>query len=481
MRTLLKEKDLCIQQLKATHFEDSWKKILHLLCSADSCRSGLEILIASNAERYLCLLFEEHNGEIGFTKLPHSCQKDTLCMELLLYLNNTPSQSVLSDLLQSRRLDPWILNSLSETPMDQLPDDIYSILTQLCLKMSTIKEGTHVLGGRQVGFFPNTPSQPISVSEFQVGQFPVTQFLYDVTLKNPMTRQKTAFVPQTQITWMQAIHFCNALSEIHGREPVYEMTHPHTSKPHSGVFWNKHANGYRLLSEAEWEIAAQGGDDTKYAGSNNIDHVALHLKSQYLIDLWAEPYHVGQHQPNSFGLYDMTGNVREWCFDSLSLYDSQDGHPTATDSPYRITRGGSCLHQDNESLYVVNRGIPVECDQHSFDLGFRIGTGVIPSSKQRERKSKWPSGLFQGVVNEYDSKQELQLLESNGLIFGCGRDLLGFFLIKGSFKNKTLYFNKIHTSNKTTHVVYKGLFKDGAIAGTWHRVIESGTFHLQRD
>ncbi|MBM75306.1 MAG: hypothetical protein CMK59_07885 [Proteobacteria bacterium] len=481
MRTLSEEKDFCRQQLKTTHFESSWNKILQLLCSADLCGSGLELLIAANKQNYLCLLFDEYNDEIGFAQLPHPYQKHTLCIELLLQFNKIPSQSFLSDLLHSHRLDRWILDSLNEISAHQLPHEIHSILTRLCLNMSTISEGTYVLGGKQVGFFPNTPPQLISISEFQVCVFPVTQFLYDVILNNPMTGQNKAFIPQTQITWMEAIHFCNVLSEIEGREPAYSISYSNPEQPYAGVHWKKNANGYRLLSEAEWEIAAQGGEQNKYAGSNKIDSVALHLKSQYLIDLWAEPYDVGQYQPNGFGLYDMTGNVREWCFDSLSLYDNQAGHPTATHSPYRITRGGSCIDEQCESLYVANRGTPVRCDQHYFDLGFRIALGVIPSSKHRERKSLFPSGLFRGATNEHESEQEIQILESNGLLFGCGHDSLGSFVVKGSVKGNKLRFNKNYNTNQSNNILYKGTLKDTKITGNWHRGESSGPFELQAD
>jgi len=107
--------------------------------------------------------------------------------------------------------------------------------------------------------------------------------------------------PCIGMNWFGAVVFCNFLSEMEGREPVYDMEK-----------WTTHfkKNGYRLPTEAEWEFAARGGVKSKgfkYAGSNNIDEVAWYG----MFD--TQP--VGLKKPNELGLYDMCGNLYEWCND----------------------------------------------------------------------------------------------------------------------------------------------------------------------
>ena len=129
--------------------------------------------------------------------------------------------------------------------------------------------------------------------------------------------------------------------------------------------WDGH--GWRLPTEAEWEYLARGGEVHLYAGSNDIDSVA------WCRDNSGERTHsVGQKQPNGFGLYDMSGNVREWCWDWEGDYSS--GSVTDPRGPssgsLRVYRGGSWLN-DARGARASYRNYGVPSDRY-YVLGFRL-------------------------------------------------------------------------------------------------------------
>ena len=127
--------------------------------------------------------------------------------------------------------------------------------------------------------------------------------------------------PVDSISWYDAIYFCNLLSYKLGLQPVYLVDGtPDVAawkyKPHSGrkitkeIIQNPQANGVRLPVLKEWMTAAFAGEDTEFAGSNNIDEVGWHgYNASY------RTHDVAEKKPNAYGLYDMTGNVLEWVWE----------------------------------------------------------------------------------------------------------------------------------------------------------------------
>ena len=186
------------------------------------------------------------------------------------------------------------------------------------------------------------PQHQVTITTgFMIGQYPCTQEVYE----SVMGANPSVFVGATRpvecVSWCDAIVFCNALSKKEGLEPAYSVPEVFENEDEwtQKVTWNKNANGYRLPTEAEWEYCARGGESHLYAGSDNLDEVAWHDGNS-----GDETHPVGQKKANGFGLYDMSGNVWEWTWDTWKReYGEASTNPDFVDSSAdkRVFRGGS--------------------------------------------------------------------------------------------------------------------------------------------
>ncbi len=217
-----------------------------------------------------------------------------------------------------------------------VPDGIDPQLKINLPQMEKIRPNTYWMGKQNTAHRIKI-SRPLAVSAT-----PITQVLYElVTHQNP-SHFKNPKKPVEKVSWWDALKFCNQLSEIEGYAPVYRI-YEEEGKP--AVEWLRSANGYRLPSEAEWEFIAKAGYDYTFSGGND-----LRTLGWFQDNAKGSTQVVGQKEPNAWNIYDMSGNVWEWCFDEWQefVYDSRKGQlsedPVVQDkaTAHRRVRRGGC-------------------------------------------------------------------------------------------------------------------------------------------
>jgi formylglycine-generating enzyme required for sulfatase activity len=193
------------------------------------------------------------------------------------------------------------------------------------------------------------PAHSVTLSDFYIGKYEVTQKQWQAVTDNNPSHVKGENLPVEQVSWEDVQEFIRELNAKTGKS-------------------------YRLPTEAEWEYAARGGAQsrrTKYSGSNTAGKVARYRgNSRYA------PHPAGKKSPNELGLYDMSGNVEEWCSDRYGDYGSgsQTNPAGPSSGSFCMIRGGS-WRSDAKYARVPcrNYGTP---DIRNRDLGFRLASDL---------------------------------------------------------------------------------------------------------
>jgi formylglycine-generating enzyme required for sulfatase activity len=216
-------------------------------------------------------------------------------------------------------------------------------------EMVFVEGGTFLMGctGEQGNdcFDDEKPVHQVTVSSFNIGKYEVTQSQWKAIMDDNPSRFKGVNLPVENVSWNDVQEFIRRLNAATGKQ-------------------------YRLPTEAEWEFAARGGNKSrgyKYSGSDNPDDV-----SWYDANSGGSTHPVGTKLPNELGIYDMSGNVWEWCSDYWEDYsDSTQANPKGPSSDIeRVNRGGSWFYYAKNTRVSIRNG---SAPGHLGDIfGFRL-------------------------------------------------------------------------------------------------------------
>lgn len=245
-----------------------------------------------------------------------------------------------------------------DVPSDPIPEFSYRTFTVngVNFEFAAVDGGSFSMGGTEeqgsLAYDNELPVHKVTLSDFFIGKTEVTQAQWKAVMgsdDNP-SEFKHEQRPVESLSWKDCNAFINKLNTITGMS-------------------------FRLPTEAEWEYAARGGAKTsgfRYSGSNNVSEVAWYNSPA---NPETETHQVAQKKPNELGLYDMSGNVAEWCNDEWGLYSSApQTNPTgpSTGSAVRVQRGGSWKNYSRlcRTTYRTSSGILTNDNTSGFRIAF---------------------------------------------------------------------------------------------------------------
>ena len=247
----------------------------------------------------------------------------------------------------------------------------------------TFKDMVIVNGGK---YKPSFFDEEREVFDIEVCKYQVTQDMWKEIMGNPSSNMKGERRPVGRESWWDALEYCNKLSEKYNLDPVYDLSQREegilrinqlggdSEYPNMADF--RKTEGFRLPTELEWEWFARGGEvaiqdgtfNYEYSGSNEEEEVAWNRDNS-----GNQIHDVGTKKPNQLGLYDCSGNVWEWCYDTNSsgyisekipyIYDATESH--------RRVRGGSYFYKYKEIGYRFSESADLGAGD-TEDVGFRM-------------------------------------------------------------------------------------------------------------
>ncbi len=271
--------------------------------------------------------------------------------------------------------------------MDYNPSEVschtFEIIMPLDMASMIYVPAGYYLMGSQNGFDDERPVHEVYVSAYYLSDRPVTQFEWQQLMgSNPSNTNYGigSNYPINNVSWIDALKYCNKRSIQEGLTPCYminqEVNPDNWPSNYPYSVWysmecNWSADGYRLPTEAEREFAARGSNQSQsynYAGSNNIEGVAWYFNNSN-----GTSHPVAMKNPNELGIFDMSGNVWEWCWDTYVSYYSSDTqvNPTGPEANfYKVVRGGCWGNPEMSCRVSARDGYSLKTKE--YFIGFRV-------------------------------------------------------------------------------------------------------------
>ncbi len=302
-----------------------------------------------------------------------------------------------------------------------------------------IEGGTYLMGSPETeNWRINDEAQhKVTISGFWMNPYEVTQAEYEHLMGVNPSNFKGDNLPVESVSWMDAVRFCNAMSTKAGLTPAYVIDG-------ETVTWERSADGYRLPTEAEWEYACRAGTTTPFntihatgpEEANYYGHYPYEIEENYFDDSVLETrpgryrqttVDVTSFAPNPWGLYNMHGNVNEWCWDLYGAYDlTNTVDPTGAETGTRRVYRGGGWNDFGKNLRSAYRAAG-ELNMASYNLGIRLVrsagktlSGTVSTSSEVEKTESsgkmliayfsW-SGNTQGVAEEIQRQTDADIFE----------------------------------------------------------------------
>ena len=303
-------------------------------------------------------------------------------------------------------------------------------------KMVFVEGGTFMMGASDNdpdAFDIEKPAHQVTLSSYNIGETEVTQELWVAVMgSNPSSYSSNyGYVDNLQlpvewVSWQDCQTFITKLNELTGKS-------------------------FRLPTEAEWEFAARGGNEShgyKYAGSNDIDEIAWYYDNCYVEEgymMGRTTHTVATKAPNELGLYDMTGNVEEVCLDRLESYSSEaqtnPTGPVTSSTPNRACRGG-CISNKAQYCRLQYRGVLQAWTSKTGSCGLRLALDEDNSPKFRLSKTV--------VTLSFGKSESVNILNGSGSYTSAGgTEFSTQYVLKG-ISGDTLTVESIKSEGVTT-------------------------------
>jgi len=243
----------------------------------------------------------------------------------------------------------------------------------ILLEQVLIQSGKFMMGADDELSGYSDPKHPVMVTKpFYISKYEISQGVWDkVSSTSHNSYNVGANNPVERVSWLNCCKFCNELSVREGFEPVYTISG-------ETVTANWDANGYRLPTEAEWELAARAGSDWRYGKGKDGGNGVVSTMAWHNENAGNKTHEIGSKEANYYGLHDMLGNVKEWCwdwFDAFYYAESKDSldpkGPSTSQDGGKSLRGGSYT-EDKLKTTCSYRWGEQHLTESEYYIGFRV-------------------------------------------------------------------------------------------------------------